>query len=254
MRVSHGVKMRLSNLSKSLLLMGILVIPTLCLSKEEQSDDPPILITDYTYRIGSGDSKEKYKALGLYGAKRKAVILSAKYLADKNLLENFGKKQKEIFCLASNEVQATIIDEKYFEYNKTYYIKIRVKPKITDFIKAEIKNFELERKERNFSWQEEMEQFVYTSIDPAQELSRAYRYIRKRQWRIAIIYLDHLGKKYPNWSELYLTKAIGFYGMHDIERMRDALKISCSLGNQEACKDLERFVQSDQKDLKLNAN
>jgi hypothetical protein len=246
--------MRLSNLSKNLLLMVILAIPTLCFSKENKSDDTLTLITDFTYKIGSGDSKEKYEALALYGAKSKAVVLSAKYFTDKNLLENYGEKQREIFCLAANEVQATVIENKYFEPTKAYYIKIRSTPKITDFIKAEIKNAGLERKERNFSWQEEMEQYVYTSINPAQELSRAYRYIRKKQWRIAIIYLDHLEKKYPNWAELYLAKATGFYGMHDIVRMRDALKHSCSLGNQEACEDLERLVQSDPNDLKLNPN
>jgi hypothetical protein len=222
--------------------MVILVIPTPCFSKDDQSDDALTLITDFTYKIGLGDFKQKYEALALYGAKSKAVILSAEYLADKGLLENLGKKQKEIFCLAANEVQATIIDEKYFELNKTYYIKIRTTPKITDFIKAEIKNLDLEKKETNFSWQEEMDQYVYTTIDPAQELSRAYRFIRKRQWRIAIIYLDHLGKKYPHWAELYLAKGIGFYGMHDIERMRDALKTACSLGNREACEDLESLL------------
>jgi len=246
--------MHLSNLSKNLLLMVILAIPTLCFSKENKSDDAPTLITDFTYNIGSGDSKDKYEALALYGAKSKAVALSAKYFTDKGLFENYGKKQREIFCLAANEMQSTIIENKYIEPNKTYYIKIRSTPKITDFIRAEIKNRELEKKERDFSWQEEMEQYVYTSIDPAQELSRAYRYIREKQWRIAIIYLDHLEKKYPNWAELYLAKATGFYGMHDIVRMRGALKHSCSLGNQDACKDLERLAQSDQKDLKLNAN
>jgi hypothetical protein len=234
--------------------MVILVIPTVCLSKDDQSGDPPALITDFTYRIGSGDSKEKYEALGLYGARSKAVILSAKYLADKGLLEDFGKKQKEIFCLAANELKVTIIDEKYFETNKTYYIKIRAEPKTTDFIKAEVKNLELEKKEINFSWQQEMDQYVYTTIDPAQELSRAYRYIRKRHWRIAIIYLDHLEKKYPYWAELYLAKAIGFYGMHDIARMRGALKKSCSLGSREACKNLESLTPFHEKGLKLNEN
>ena len=99
-----------------------------------------------------------------------------------------------------------------------------------------------------------MDQHVYTTVDPAQELSRAYRYIRKRQWRIAIIYLDHLEKKYPNWGEIFLAKAIGFYGMHDIGRMLDSLKTSCSLGNQEACNDLESLIHSKEKDLKPNLN
>jgi len=246
--------MCLSNLPKSLLLMAILVIPTLCFSKDNKNDDTQALITEFTYKIGSGDSKEKYVALAFYGAKSKAVILSTKYLTDKGLLEDYGEKQREIFCLAADEVQATVIDEKYFEPNKAYYVKIRSAPTITDFIKAEIKNSELERKERSFSWQEEMDQYVYTSIDPAQELSRAYRYIRNRQWRIAIIYLDHLEKKYPNWAELYFAKATGFCKMHDIERMSEALRTSCSLGNQGACKDLERLAQSEQKGLKLNAD
>lgn len=246
--------MHLSNLPKRLLLMAILVIPTLCFSKGNKSDDTLTLVTDFAYKIGPGDSKEKYVPLALYGAKSKAVVLSAKYLADKGLLADFGEKQREIFCLAADEVQTTVIDERYVEPKKAYYVKIRSTPTITDFIKAEIKNSELDRKERSFSWQEEMDQHVDTSIDPAQELSRAYRYIRNRQWRIAIIYLDHLEKKYPNWAELYLAKATGFSAMHDIERVREALTTSCSLGNQGACKDLERLAQSEQKDLELNAD
>ena len=82
--------------------MVILAIRTLCFSKENKSDDTLTLITDFTYNIGSGDSKDKYEALALYGAKSKAVALSAKYFTDKGLFENYGKKQREIFCLAAN--------------------------------------------------------------------------------------------------------------------------------------------------------
>ena len=110
------------------------------------------------------------------------------------------------------------------------------------------------QEEIGFSFQEEMAQHVDTVIDPARELSRAYRYIRKRHWRIAIIYLDHLDKKYPNWGEIFLAKAIAFYGIHDIERMMDALKTSCHLGNQEACEDLESLIHSKEKDLKPHQN
>jgi len=234
---------------KSLLLIVFFLIPTPCFSKDDFKDYTIEVTTEFTYGIGSGDSKEKYEALALYGAKNKAVVLSAKYFTHKGLLENYGKKQKEIFCLAANEFKATIIEKKYLEKNNTYYIKIKTKVEITDFIKAEIKNLELEKEEMGFSFREEMAQHVYTNVDPAQELSRAYRYIRKRQWRIAIIYLDHLEKKYPNWGEIFLAKAIGFYGMHDIERMMDSLKISCSLGSQEACEDLESLIHSKEKDL-----
>jgi len=234
---------------KSLLLIVFFLIPAPCLSKDNLNDYTIEVTTDFTYGIGSGDSKKKYEALGLYGAKSKAVVLAAKYFTHKGLLENYGKKQKEIFCLAANELKEIIIEKKYSEKNNTYYIRINTKAEITDFIKAEIKNLELEKEEIGFSFQEEMDQHVYKTIDPAQELSRAYRYIRKRQWRIAIIYLDHLEKKYPNWGEIFLAKAIGFYGMHDMARMRDSLKTSCSLGNQEACQDLKSLIHSKENDL-----
>ena len=125
---------------KSLLLILFFLVPTPCLSKDDFNDYTLEIVTEFTYRIGSGDSKKKYEALGLYGAKSKAVFLSAKYFTHKGLLENYGKKQKEIFCLAANELKATIIEKKYFEKNNTYHIKIKTKVKITDFIKAEIKN------------------------------------------------------------------------------------------------------------------
>ncbi len=86
-----------------------------------------------------------------------------------------------------------------------------------------------------------MEQYVNKTIEPGKEISRAYRYIRKKERRIAIIYLNHLQKKYPNWSELYLAKAIGFYISNDIEGMMSALQMSCNLGNKEACDDLSFF-------------
>ena len=84
-----------------------------------------------------------------------------------------------------------------------------------------------------------MEQHVLKTIAPSQELSRAYRYIRRGKWRIAIIYLNHLERKYPNWGEVYLAKAIAFYGIHNIDKMIAALKAACLFGSEEACKDLQ---------------
>jgi len=238
--------MRRSIVSKSLILLTVVFFfPVLCPAEEgKKNSDFLEIITDFTYRIGLGDSKEKYKALGLYGAKIKAVGLAAKYLTHKGLLENYGQKQKEIFCLTTNELKTTTIAEKYSEENNSYYLKIKTIANSADFIRAEIRNLKLDAEEQNFSWKEEMEQHAYAEIDPALELSRAYRYIRGRYWRIAIIYLDHLEKKYPNWGELFLAKAIGFYGMHDINRMMDALQTACSIGNQEACDDLKSLTES----------
>lgn len=51
------------------------------------------LITDFTYRMKDNDSKEKSKALGLFGAKLKAVNLAAKYLTHKGVLEHYEKNK-----------------------------------------------------------------------------------------------------------------------------------------------------------------
>ena len=234
-----------------LFLLLIIILPALSAADDPTSDDGVVLVTDFTYTIGKTDSTETSRALAFFGAKIKAVILSAKYLTHKGLLEHYGKKQQEIFCLTTDEIQVSIIDENVNEQTKSYFVKIRTKVTSSDFIKAEIKNSALEKKESQLSYREEMGQYVSQTIDPGQELSRAYRHIRRGEWRIAVIYLDHLEKKYPNWGDIYLAKAIGFYSMDDADRMMDALKSACSLDNEEACKDLKILLQTGNTDIKL---
>lgn len=242
--------MQIKHIIACLLSMAILVCPELCSAGEDKDANSIVIVTDYSYRIGAHDSQEKYKALALFGAKYKAAILSAKYLAHKDLLPDYGKKQKEIYCLAANEIPADIVENKIMKSTHSYYVKIQAEANSVDFIKAEIKNLELEKEEMNFSWQEELGQHVFKAIDPALELSRAYRYLRKGYARIVVIYLDHLEKKYPNWAELYQVKAMGLYSENKKKAMLDALKTSCSLGNREACEDIEG-LGNDHKDLKI---
>ncbi len=221
--------------------LSIFIVPLLCIAAGGNNENTFEIVSDYTYHIDPGDSQEKYESLCLFGAKLKAVSLSAKYLNHTGVLNDFGAKQKEIFCLVTDGLKFSILEKKTMD-KWTYYVKIKTKIRIIDFTKAEIKNIELEKKENNFSWQEEMDQYVDKSIDPGKELSRAYRYLRKKNWRIAIIYLDHLQKKYPNWQELYSAKAIGFFATNKIQAMMNALKTSCALGNREACQDMEGFI------------
>ncbi len=234
--------MKLNTMRLSLLWLFIFVFSTPCLSEGQNTADTVVLTTDFIYKLQEGDSQEISRALALFGAEHKAVVLAAKYLIHKGLLEHYGKKQGEIFCLATNEIKAVIVDEKFEKATNAYYVKIKAEINSTDFIQAEIKNLELEKKEAEFSYGQEMEQQVIQAVDPGKELSRAYRYIRKGQWRIAIIYLNHLGKKYPHWGDIYLTKAIAFYSMHDRDRMMTALKKGCALDNQEACDDLKSLT------------
>jgi hypothetical protein len=223
-----------------------------CMAGDHVADDSVLRITEFTYRAGKGDSREISRALALFGAKMKAVRLSAKYLMHKGILKHYGKRQNEIFCLAASTLEETIIGEKFSEKNAAYFVRIRTEARSTDFIQAEIRDLELEKAESRFSYDEEMEQPVSKTIDPGEELSRAYRYIRQGHWRIAVIYLDHLSKKYPHWSDVHMAKAIGFYCLHDETRMAEALKKACSLGSREACDDLVSLVKDDGKPLKLN--
>lgn len=224
-------------------LLSLLIFfpPMLCIADNETVENSFEIVSDYTYRIDSDDSQKEYEPLCLFGAKFKAVALSAKYLTHLDVLKHYGKKQKEIFCLVTDELKVFVIENKVVDNGTSYYTKIRTKVRIKDFIKAEIKNDELEKEENAFSWQEEMGQYVYKSVDPGKELSRAYRYLRKKYWRIAIIYLDHLQQKYPNWQEIYFAKAIGLYAENKPVAIMKALKTSCSLGNKEACEDLKGF-------------
>jgi len=199
------------------------------------------VVTDFSYHRGATDSVSKAKALVLFGAKYKAVQLAAKYLTHKGLLEHYEKKQNEIFCLAVDTIDAEVLEDKDEADPPTYYVKIRSDISNVDFIRAQIEDLELEKQEARFPFSREMEQPVMPGIDPGRELSRAYRYIRQREWRIAIIYLDHLEKKYPAWGDLYLAKAIAFYGLNDHEEMVDVLKKACHLDNQEACRELQSF-------------
>ena len=242
--------MRIKDVIAGLLSAAILVLPQFADAQEAPRANAITIVTDYSYKPGAGDSQEKREALALFGARYKAVLLAAKYLAHRGLLPAYGKKEKEIYCLAAGGLSVDILEKKRIEDTQAYYVKIKAKVDSVDFIKAEIKDLELEKAEMHFSWQEKLEQYVYKSIEPAAELSRAYRYLRKGYFRISVIYLDHLERKYPNWAELYHVKAIGLYVENKLEAMMEALKVSCSLGNREACEDIDGLAQH-AKDFKI---
>jgi hypothetical protein len=225
----------------SLLFLLVIISTRPCGAGDQKREDTIKVMTDFTYKMRNKDSKEKSRALGLFGAKLKAVNLAAKYLTHKGVLVHYEKKQSEIFCLTTNEIKVSIIDEKFYQDTNSYYVKIKSEVTSIDFIKAQIKDSEFDNNESSFSYGKEMEQPVSKIFNPGEELSRAYRYIRKEQWRISIIYLDHLEKKYPHWGEVFLAKAIAFFGMDEIDKMVDALKTACSLNNQEACNELLSF-------------
>ncbi len=246
-RLPRHLKIKLKTAAKIFFLAMVLVhsYPAVSIVEADSSVREVQLITEFSYHAGPGDSLETARALVLYGAKYKAVLLSARHLAGRGLLKDYGDKQMETFCLVADELQSHIIEESFSEKNTIYTAKIKSRVSLNDFVRAEIRNAALEKEEMQFSWQEEMDQVVSPTIDPAQELSRAYRYVRKNHWRMAIIYMDHLEKKYPHWGALFLAKAMGFLGLHENERAMNALSLACDLGNQEACMKIDAVDQSD---------
>lgn len=225
-----------------LIFLSFLLITVVTCSAE----DPPqngsfSIVTEYTYRMGPGDSEEMAKVLTLFEAKMKAVVLAAKYLTHKGELSHYEKRQNEIFHLVPKQITSVILDQNFDTASLTHYVKIRSEISSLDFIHAEIEDAALQEKEANFSFDREMEQTVAGEIEPGKELSRAYRYIRKKEWRMAIIFLDHLEKKYSNWGEVLLAKAIALYGTGDKAGMLEALADACRLGTQEACIELNSF-------------
>jgi hypothetical protein len=231
-----------SGIRPLLLLMVLFFVAARVGAAGEMNRDEVITVTaEFSYACGDKDSARKARALALYGARLKAVKVAAKYLTHKGLLEHYEKKENEIYCLAADEINISRQEEGYREGGKIYYAKITSAISNVDFIRAHIKDLAFDKEEAHFPYGKEMEQPVLKDIDPGQELSRAYRYIRKQEWRIAIIYLDHLEKKYPCWGDLYLAKAIAFYGINADPQMIEALRKACSFNNQEACNELQSF-------------
>jgi len=186
------------------------------------------------YRMAAGASIDLAKKLALFIAKRKAVNLAGRYLSRKSLIKVYELNKDEIYSLAAREIEAEIVEEKRRRVGKTstYRVRIRARVQASDFVKAEMQDSKQEKKEAKESFREEMEQPVSAEIDPGKDIAKAYRLLREKKWRMAMIYLDHLEKKYPNWDSIYMAKAITHYILHEPVFMKKALNQACRLDNE----------------------
>lgn len=218
-----------------LLFVSLLLHAGAAWSKVDVTGRPMETVTGFSYTAGPDESPETARALARYGAKQKAVVTTAGRLIDAGLLNKETSRQMAVFCLVADTMPFSLIEESIDVASRTYTVKIKSSLSLSDYVKAEIRNEALEKEELHLSLKEEMEPEVAASIAPAFELSRAYRYISNRHWRMAIIYIDHIETKYPRWGALHLAKARAYLGMHERERAISALKSACYLGVQEAC-------------------
>jgi hypothetical protein len=197
------------------------------------------------YQMESPSQIELAKKVALFDAQRKAIELAGRYLSHQSLIEVYELDKDEIYSLAASKIQSKIVDEKLEPSgNATIYrLRIRARIQSSDFIKAAIEDAKLEKKEAKASYREEMEQPVSALIDPGRDIAKAYRLLREKKWRIALIYLNHLEKKYPNWDSIFMAKAIVHYIFNEPEAMEKALDKACRLGNQMACEEVKDLKQ-----------
>ncbi|MBW2516860.1 MAG: hypothetical protein JRE88_08755 [Deltaproteobacteria bacterium] len=207
-----------------------------------------------SYRMRADASIDLAKKVAFFNAKRHAVDLAGRYFSHKSLIKTYELNKEEIYSLVARDIQADVLEEKSetIEKTPTYRLRIRAKIMASDFVKAEIADARQEKKESEESYREEMEQPVSAEIDPGKDIAKAYRLLREKKWRIAMIYLNHLEKKYPNWDRIYMAKAIAHYILNEPVFMKKALNAACRLGNGTACDDLKNLKKVHEYDFGLS--
>jgi len=239
---------------RNFILAALLVLFSINGVASAAADDIFEIKAEGIYRMEAGAPVDLAKKVAFFIAKRKAVDLAGKYLRSKSLIKTYEQNRDEIYSLAAREVQAEILEEKRETVAKTSTYRIRIIARIqpSDFVKAEMADIRQQQKETEESYREEMEQPIPAGIDPGRDIAKAYRLLREKKWRITMIYLDHLERKYPNWDSIYLAKAITYYILHEPLFMKKALSEACRLGNHTACDDLKNIKKVNDHDFGLS--
>lgn len=207
--------------------------------------------TESTYHMQAGDSKELARTLALFEAKRAAVDIVGRYLSKKGLIDFYERKRDEIYNLAADIIESRILEEKWISIGEKLRLFVRIKSSVhpSDFITAELTNLQLEKDEARETFREEMEPKILKTTKPGSDLAKAYRFIRRGKWRVSVIYLDRLEKKYPNWGAIFLAKSHAYYLLHEFPPMKQALENACELDYTEACDDLKKLKRVHEHDF-----
>jgi len=197
-----------------------------------------------SYTSRDGDSKVLAQALAVFAAKRSAVQSAAKYFSQEELIELFGKKRPEVINMTADNLTSTTLQENcpMTEDQPICSVRLKLVIRPSDFIEAQIENLQLEKKVSAQSYREEMEPVISNDLHPGHDIAEAYRLIRMQSLRTALIYLDRLQRKYPNWPDIYEVEALAFYLQHEPIKMEAALQKACELGSQSGCSDLKMFA------------
>ena len=233
--------------------MFFFAIPRICSAAPDEVFE---VETEGAYRLGADTPIDLARQVAFYSAKRAAVELAGRYLSRKGLIPAYELREDELYSLAAREIEAKIVEEKRDSTGPAddYRVRITALVKATDFLKAEIEDKQLAEEEASESYSEEMEQPVSGKIDPGRDIAKAYRLQRQRKWRLAMIYLNHIEKKYPNWDSIYMAKAFTHYVLHKTAFMEIELRKACRLGNQVACSDLKHIRRLHEQDFGISTS
>jgi hypothetical protein len=224
---------------------------------QNADNDSLEIVAEGKFKAPAGSSKELAREIALFDAKKKAVESAGRYLARHHLILNYELRKEEIYSLAAGKIQATILAELLEPTGNTftYTIRIRARVRSADYVEADSLDKQLEMEEAEESLKEELEPKISKAIAPGRDITKAYILLRTEKLRPAIIYLDRLEKKYPDWAAIYMAKAMGYYLLLEPQNMKNQLERACAAGDEKACDDLKNLKRVRQFDLeaeKLN--
>jgi hypothetical protein len=160
------------------------------------------------YTMGPSDSKALAHKLALFRAKRKAADKAAHDFAQRKLIQFENGDRNELVALVAENLTYLLLFDKWKsnEERRTYVVAIESEVKLSDFINAQLNILKMREKMVTDDFRKEMEPAEPELIKPGYALAKAYWLIRIGELRMAIIYLDGLTYKYPNWQEAYDVK------------------------------------------------
>jgi hypothetical protein len=243
----------------AMILVALLLISYHPLWAQSLEEDSLEVVAEGKFQAQAGTAKKLARQIALFEAKKRAVESAGRYLAGKHLVLSYEQKKEEIYSLVATKIHSKVIDENLETSGNTFNYTIRIRTIIhsSDYIEADILDKQMEIKESREPLKEELEPAITAKIEPGVDISQAYRLLRKERLRPAMIYLDRLEEKYPNWAAIYMAKAMGFYLLHEPSNMKQELIRACKAGNASACDDLKSLKRIRGFDLgaeKFNQN
>jgi hypothetical protein len=204
---------------------------------------------DGSYTLRAGDTRIMCEHLAVFQAKRTVVEAAETYFSRRERINFLGKKRDEIVNYTADRVAFRVLQEKWNEHDSpaTYRVRLKVWVQPSDFIEAEIESLHLEKADSDESLRKELEPSISARSLPGHDIAAAYRRIRKGALRPAIIYLDRLQRKYPNWSDIYEVKALALDLHNEPQKMKSALEKACELGSPTSCSELKTLATDSER-------